>query len=362
MSDLFTQSVTELMPGFNATFGESHPVIKAVLEKNGLEALESATKEWTLTPTGPGRFTHMRTGTEPIMGGRVQDSRRAVTEATEYLYTIDVPLREIRLSEKSKFNMAKLIQNYPELAITDILEAVAYQFVMGNHPDCGHLPTLNGQQNYTGHVITNQDLIEFAAPASQTGTVFQRARNSIPGWHNQYREVSSFAADGMRQMLGLQQDCSKQGRASLGKIDTVLTDGVSFLNFCDVNDSYVIVNDRKGSSEAHMLGDDDVRTSIPLKFGGKLWYEPAIDLTQFTAGTKVRQGIQYHLNTGGIEFVTERGDAEMDGKGTECPLITFNDLGRLPTYQMRRQEFRLSLGMLVKQLRNQGALAGTAIQ
>jgi len=362
VSDLFVQSVTELMPGYNDTFSEAHPVMKAVLEKNGLEPLESATKEWTLTPNGPGRFTHMRTGTEPIMGGRVQDSRRAVTEATEYLYTYDIPMRELRLSEKSKLNMAKLIQNYPELGVSEIIEALAYQFVMGNHPDLGHMPTLNGQQSYTGHVITNQGLIEFAAPPLQTGTVFQRARNSIPGWFNQYREVSSFSADGMRQMLGLQQDCSKQGRVSMGKIDCVLTDGVSFLNFCDVNDGYVIVNDKKGSAAAHVLGDDDVRVAIPLKFGGKLWYEPAIDLTQFTAGTKVRQGIQYHLNTSGIEFVTERGTPEMDGKATECPLITFNDIGRLPGYQMHRQEMRLSLGMLVKQLRNQGALAGTAIQ
>jgi hypothetical protein len=359
-ADVLVSTLQQLLPGYQETFTKAHPILNEVASGKGVETLSSHMREWILVSSDPGQWTTVTSGAEPLNGGRLQDSRRAVAFPYLAIYTVDIPLQDLRLA-KGEMDFGKLIESYPERSLLGMQEGIASQIAMGLNSNLPGLFTLNGQQNYTPMNSTNQGIFEFAAPASQTGTIYGHARNSFPGWYNQYRHVSAMGTNGLKQIRGLHKDCMDEGQTrAIGGPKCWLADGVSFENFLDEVGNVVVVNDKQGSDPQ---SGQNARESIPLGLGGaRLFNEPAIRLTDFTAGTAPADGVMYAVDTEAMDlFRTETGKAEYDGKGTTNKLITMRNTGVLQDRDAYRLQFLFSLGCSHKQLRSSGVVTGTAV-
>jgi len=350
----------DLLPGYNDTFSTYNPAFNQILDASGgIEDLESTHKEWILVSSDPGQFTEIQTSFERIRGGRTQDSRRANAWPSLYTYAVDIGLQDLRKA-RGKRDMGQLIKSIPERSLIGIMEAVEQQWCMGNHPVLGGLPTLNGELNYSPEGHTTQGLMEFAAPEAQTGTLFGHARNSFPGWHNQYEEMSAMDQDGLRTIRTMNRKTSNQGAAGMAGPKIWLADGLSFDNYLEVTGDRVIINDKQGSDPQAGQG---FREGIPMGYNGAMLYNiPAFDLSGFS-GTAA-DGLMVGLDTSEMAmFRQSTGDGEFDGKGdSKHKFLSMRDRGLQPGTDVIRMEYLLSIGLMMNQLRSSGVIVGSALR
>jgi len=350
----------DLLPSYNDTFSKFNPAFQKITEAGGgIEDLESTHKEWILVSSDPGRFTEIQTSFERINGGRTQDSRRANAWPSFYTYAVDIGLQDLRKA-RGKRDMGQLIKSIPERSLVGIMEAVEQQFCMGNHPQLGGLPTLNGEVNYSPEGHTTQGIFEFAAPESQTGTIFGHARNSFQGWHTQYEAMSAMDQDGLRTIRTMNRKCANQGAAGMAGPKIWLADGVSFDNYLEVTGDRVIINDKQGSDPQ---AGQNSREGIPMGYNGAMLYNtPAFNLAGFN-GT-AQDGIMVGLDCSEAAFFRQKtGQGEFDGKDeSKHKFLSLRDRGLQPGTDAIRTEYLLSLGLMMNQLRSSGAIVGSALR
>jgi len=353
--------IEDLLPSWNETFSRYNPAWSETLKASGgLEELKSTNKSWILTSADPGVFTEVQTSHELIQGGRTQSGVRAHAWPSFYIYATDIGLQEMRKARGER-DVGQLVESVPERAALGIMDAMEQQFIMGDHAKLGGMPTLNGQQTYSPEGHVTQGLLEFAAPDSQTGTIFGHARNSFEGWHNQYGEMSAMNQDGLRAIRKMYRECSQQGAAALGGPKVWMCDGASWDNYLEVLGDRVVINDKQGYDPQAGQGS---RVGLPMGLdnGAKLFTAPSFNLAGFSG--KARNGVMYAIDCNQLGFFRqETGDAEYDGKKSgDTPFLSMRNVGRLQTSDAIRLEWLLSAGMLSKQLRTHGVMVGSAIE
>lgn len=357
--ETFVSVLQDLHDGYNETFSTYNPAFKLMQDAmGGIENLDSTHKEWTLVDGAPGSFTEIRTSFERIRGGRNQGARRANAWPSLYIYAFEIGLQEMRKA-KGKLDMAQLLKSNPERAVIHMMESVERQWCMGDHPDLGGLPTLNGEQTYAPEGYETQGLIEFAAPEDQGGTIFGHARNSFIGWHNQYERMSSMEADGLRTIRTFRRKCGNQGVTGFNGPKIWLADGVSFDNYLDVLGDRVAIHDKQGTDPQAGQGSRD---GIPMGQGEMLYNTPAFDLDGFSGDAQ--DGLMVGLDTdqAGL-FRQETGVGEFDGKtDSKCKILSLRDRGLQPGTEVVRYEYLVSLGLWMDQLRSSGAITGSALR
>ena len=353
--DVLVTALQELIPGYSETFTKWHPAFDAIVKKGQKVTAKGPYREFALVPSGPGQITPILTGNEVIAGGRTMNSVRANPYAATMIYAYDVPGQDLR-EANGEMDLVQLIKRYPERAIMDFHERIAEQLVNGTGAGASSFPTFNGNVQYDPKGLgARRGMFEYAAPAAQNDVVFGVQKNSITGWHNQYRDITSFAANGRKHMRAAYYDASQEMANAEGDVDLLFGDRGSFDNYLeDLDDQVQIITP---STEAGDRAPSKLRQGA--KFLGATFYsDQYIDINNaVNAATPVANGLIYGIHSSTWHLYTMGHDAGMETKGD------FAQRGpiRHPTQDMWRYEYVLNMGMYCDQMRANGVVTGGAI-
>ena len=130
--DVLATALVDLMPSYSELFTSWHPLFQKMVEKGNIErkVLQGPFREFAVVTAGPGQVTQISTGSEVIAGGRTQAATRGNAFAPRLIYAFDVPGKD--LSEANgEMDLARIIQHYPELAMSDLHERISNQLASG---------------------------------------------------------------------------------------------------------------------------------------------------------------------------------------------------------------------------------------
>ena len=356
--DVLASCLVDLMPSYSELFTTWHPILERVVLKGNMDrsVLKGPFREFVVVTGGPGQVTQIVSGSEVVAGGRNQRAVRGDTFAPRLIYAFDVPGKDLA-EANGELDLARIIQHYPELALSDFHERIAAQTSSGTGAGVGGFLTLNGNTTYSPNGTARPGVIEFAAPAAQVNTVFNLAKPATVGWVNQFADVppAGFAAsNGRNLMREVYYTCSRQMK-TLGPLDLMLGDQASYLNYIDSLDTQVRI-----TSDTTAAGDrapHNVRRGIKF-MDADFYLEDSIDITDAVyAGSPAADGVIYYLNTSTWFSYTLGHDASRETKGDFSVRGPF----RIPEQDLFRYEIVLNMGLNTNQLRANGAVCGAAI-
>lgn len=275
-------------------------------------------KPWPGTPlvtdtliTGvPGSVQPVVTGDETWTPTLTQITKKVSIEQAELVGYLPMPIRLIRENKNSKLQLVNLMQSYPDALMLGLTKTMNQWLLTATIPssstdgavvsstaDMARIATLNGLwASGLGTGVTN-GILDFAAPASQTDTVFNLAKSSTYGHINQYAAITAMATDGelkLRQLVrktrnadpaGVSSSSSKSGGANL-----LIMDPDSYDKFYAGRDEKVLIS----------TADADIGNSYMEKVtidNAKITYDQCMDRTaSIFSGTDAANGFGYALN------------------------------------------------------------------
>jgi len=362
--DVLATALVDLMPSYSELFTTWHPLFQKMVEKGNIErkVLQGPFREFAVVTAGPGQVTQISTGSEVIAGGRTQAATRGNAFAPRLIYAFDVPGKD--LSEANgEMDLARIIQHYPELAMSDLHERISAQLASGNGAGVGGFLTLNGDTTYDPGAPggPRSGAIEFAAPAAQVNTVFGLNKAAVTGWTNQFGQSTSFATNGRSIMRQTYLACARQ-QMTMGAPDLLLGDELSYLNYLEDLDTQVriITDTTEGGDRAPKkirrgikFLDSDFYLEDSITANAAPFVAPAL----IVGAPPVSGGVIYMLNTNTWHGFTMGHDSKIETTGDFAVRGPF----RLPEQDLWRYEIVLAMGLNTTQLRCNGAVCGTAI-
>lgn len=366
--DVLASCLVDLMPSYSELFIQWHPILQKVLEKGNMDrsVLQGPFREFVVVTGGPGTVTQIVTGSEVIAGGRNQNALRGNTFAPRLIYAFDVPGKDLA-EANGEMDLARIIKHYPELALSDFHEMIALQMATGTAgTGVNGFLTLNGATTYNPQGAARTGAFQMATPAAQVAagnTVFGLNQATTAGWTNQYGAVplGMLAGNGRGVLRQAYFACARQQK-TIGPVDLLLGDELSYLNYLDSLDAQVrIVQDTtKGGDRA----PKQIRQGV--KFLDADFYleediqvaDPAYAASDAAPGViNANGGIIYMINTSTWHSYTLGHDAGRETKGDFAVRGPF----RIPEQDLFRYEIVLNMGLHTTQLRANGCVTGLAL-
>jgi hypothetical protein len=357
-ADVLATALNDYAPGLSETFMKYHPVFEKLLKKGqvDMDSLQGPLREFAVVSSGPGTTNQIIHGSEIIQGGRRQTGVRGESRAPRLIHAFDVPRKDLDEANGAQ-DMAKILENYPELAMGEFHEDLSSQLVTGaGTRNTGGFLTLNsgnaGAVTYSPQGVAKTGVFEYQAPAAQADTVFgivkEGGTGGVPGWYNQYGDIAGFLNNGRRTLREVFYRCGRQGKTK-GTPDVLLADEATYHNYLEDLDDYVQV-----ASVENDHTPADVRQGIKF-LSGTLWLEDSLDIsaTQF-AGSPAANGLVYLLNTNTWQAYTLSQNGGGGYFKTDGPF-------RIPEQDVFRYEIILYMGMYCNALRMNGAVTGGAV-
>jgi len=370
--DVLASCLVDLMPSYSELFVQWHPILQKVLEKGNMDrsVLQGPFREFVVVTGGPGTVTQIVTGSEVIAGGRNQNALRGNTFAPRLIYAFDVPGKDLA-EANGEMDLARIIKHYPELALSDFHEMIALQMATGTAgTGVGGFLTLNGNTTYNPQGAARTGAIQIDTPANQVtagNTVFGLNQGTTPGWTNQFgaAPLGMLAGNGRGVMRQVYFACARQQK-TIGPVDLLLGDELSYLNYLDSLDAQVrIVQDTtKGGDRA----PKQIRQGVKF-LDADFYLEEDINVADAAyAGSfaapggpaplgNANGGIVYMINTSTWHSYTLGHDAGRETKGDFAVRGPF----RIPEQDLFRYEIVLNMGLHTTQLRANGCVTGLAL-
>tara|TARA_A100001515_G_scaffold142386_1_gene141082 strand:- start:309 stop:1385 length:1077 start_codon:yes stop_codon:yes gene_type:complete len=349
--DVLATALNELMPSYSEMFVKFHPLMEKVLLNGNMtrDALKGPKREFAVVTDGPGTVTQVQTGSEVIAGGRSQNAHRGNVVAPRLIYAFDVPGKDLA-EANGEMDLARILQHYPELALSDFHERISNQLGTGNGNQVGGFATLNGNATFNPDGTARDGFLQMSAAANKTVHGLNCAGHASPieGWNNQYEDISSFAVNGRSQMRKAYFAASRQGKTA-GPVDLMIGDESSYLNYIDDLDDQVRVVKVEGDKAPPLIRQG-------VKFlDADFYLDDSIDITHgnFT-GTPGADGIIYGLKTATWHMFTLGHDAGRETKGDFALRGPF----RIPDQDIFRYELVLMMGLHTTQLRSNFVVTG----
>jgi hypothetical protein len=352
--DVLATALQDLAPGYSELFTQWHPLLEKIVKNGKIDraVLKGPYREFAVVTDGPGAVTQVLTGSEVITGGRRQNASKGNAYAPRLIYAFDVPGKDLA-EANGENDLARIIEHYPELALSDFHERISQQLVMGNGSGVGGFLTLNGDQQYNPDGALRRGMMQFESPTDQVTsaqTVFGLSQGTVSGWTNQYRDITSFAANGRSRMEDVYYTCSAQGAKTMGPVDLLIGDKDSYLNYISDLDAQVRTMKVDGDK-----APAQVRQGIPF-LEADFYMELDIDpsATAVLTTTEAQDGVIYFLHSKSWNAFTLGHDSGMETKGD------FDVRGpiRIPEQDLWRYEYVLHMGLYCDQLRVNGAVTG----
>tara|TARA_R110000824_G_scaffold66842_3_gene173249 strand:- start:42 stop:1118 length:1077 start_codon:yes stop_codon:yes gene_type:complete len=353
-ADVLNFATQKLIPKWTEQFYQHHPVLDKIILKGNIERSRHGGPyiEFPVVTNGPGAVTRIETGSEVYSSTRRTIGARGRVYAPRMVYSFVIPGKDLA-EATGETAIARLIKVYPEAALMEFHEYIVGQFVNGNGStnNVQGFLTLNGDTTYNTTGSAEAGVLDFAAKASQTDTVFNLAKEGTAGtngWYNQYQNVSSFATNGRSQMRRVYWDASLQGKQG-GPVDVMLGDIVSFNNYYDDLDDqirYQVKHDgEKGKA---------VRQGLMFQ-EAEFYVEPELDYSLSTFSS--RTGVIYFLKSDTWHLYTMGEDSGMETRGD----FAFRGPVKVPGQDAWEWEIVLSMQMYCDRLNANGCVDGTAI-
>ena len=350
--DVLATALNELMPSYSELFVKFHPLMEKVMEGGNMDraSLKGPKREFAVVTDGPGTVTQVNTGTEIIAGGRSQNAHRGNVVAPRLIYAFDVPGKDLA-EANGEMDLAKILQHYPELALSDFHERIAAQLGTGGSSSVGGFATLNGNHTFNPDGTARQGFIRPLSPTDQVAaglSVHGLNQGTVSGWANQYQDITSFAVNGRSQMRKAYFAASRQGK-TLGPVDLMIGDEGSYLNYIEDLDDQVRVVKVEGDKAPPVIRQG-------VKFlDADFYLDDAIDVTNTTTMSAAQQdGVIYGLKTPCWYLFTLGHDAARETKGDFAVRGPF----RIPDQDIYRYEIVLMMGMHTNQLRSNFVITG----
>jgi len=349
--DVLATALNELMPSYSEMFVKFHPLMEKVMNNGNLsrDALKGPKREFAVVTDGPGTVTQVNTGSEVIAGGRAQNAHRGNVVAPRLIYAFDVPGKDLA-EANGEMDLARILQHYPELALSDFHERIARQLGTGDGEGVGGFATLNGTADFTPDGTARDGILQLSKSSSNTvhGLACSGAATPIAGWNNQYEDISSFAVNGRSQMRKAYFAASRQGKTS-GPVDLMIGDEASYLNYIDDLDDQVRVVKVEGDKAPAL-----VRQGVKF-LEADFFLDDAIDVTSAKlSGGAGADGIIYGMKTPTWHLFTLGHDASRETKGDFALRGPF----RIPDQDIFRYELVLMMGLHTTQLRSNFVVTG----
>ena len=357
--DVLATALNELMPSYSEMFVKFHPLMEKIMEGGNMDraALKGPKREFAVVTDGPGTVTQVNTGTEIIAGGRSQNAHRGNVVAPRLIYAFDVPGKDLA-EANGEMDLAKILQHYPELALSDFHERIAAQLGTGGSSSVGGFATLNGNHTFNPDGTARQGFIRPLSPTDQVAaglSVHGLNQGTVSGWANQYQDISSFAVNGRSQMRKAYFAASRQGK-TLGPVDLMIGDEASYLNYIDDLDDAVRVSKIEGDK-----APGNVRQGIKF-LDANFYLDDSINIasTSYTSASgssaNGADGVIYGFKTPTWHMFTLGHDASRETKGDFALRGPF----RIPEQDLFRYEIVLMMGLHTTQLRANFAVTGAA--
>ena len=359
--DVLATALNELMPSYSEMFVKFHPLMEKIMLNGNLsrDSLKGPEREFAVVTDGPGTVTHVNTGSEIIAGGRSQNAHRGKVGAPRLIYAFDVPGKDMAEANGEQ-DLARILQHYPELALSDFHERIADQLATGaGAKGVGSFPTLNGNVQFSPSGTAIQGFLAPLSRAAQIArgvTVHNLNQGTVDGWYNQYEDITSFANNGRSQMRKAYFAASRQGK-TMGPVDLMIGDEASYLNYIDDLDDQVRVVKVEGDKAPPL-----VRQGVKF-LEADFYLDDSIDVNadQFKVGaapggaaTAASDGIIYGLKTPTWHMFTLGHDSARETKGDFALRGPF----RIPDQDIFRYELVLMMGMHTTQLRSNFVVTG----
>lgn len=309
-----TTSITDLL---NAQYDESARSGLAATFYERMEWLDQMKKKGRVKP-GPGtphitdQFVYQAPGALiPILVGDevITPTLKNITKAVKVApgkmaCLIAIPNRLLTQNANSKLRLMELVKQYPETMMGAVVKTLNQFTLTATIPSVGaavasvsdmsNVTTLNGAWASGTETGVTNGLLDFAATTSQSDTVQDLAKSTTYGYVNQYQNISSWTADGRRQLIKLYTQCRDKDPNQKGP-DLILMDLETKLNYFQEMTNRVLL-----TSPNDKLGDFAV-SSLDFE-GAKIVQDPCMDRTaSIFSGTAMANGFGYMLNT---EYLT----------------------------------------------------------
>jgi len=353
--DVLATALQELMPAYSELFTLWHPLMEQIVLKGNMDrdVLTGPFREFVVVTDGPGQPTQILSGSEIIAGGRRQNALRGDTFAPRIIYAFDVPGKDLAEANGEQ-DLAKILKNYPELALSDFYERISNQIGTGNGAGVGGYLTLNGNTTYNPNGTARDGVFEYLSTTAQAAggkTVFGLTKSTTSGWVHQFEDITSFAVDGRPKMRKAFYAANRQGAKMQGPVDLLIGDEDSYLNYIEDLDEQVLVSTIKNDQ-----APGNIRQGMKF-LTANFFLDDSIDraATEFS-GQPAAEGVIYMLKTSTWYMYTLGHDTRMETKGDFAVRGPF----RIPEQDLFRYEIVLNQGMHTNQLRCQAVVTGGA--
>ena len=356
--DVLATALNELMPSYSEMFVKFHPLMEKIMQNGSLsrDALKGPKREFAVVTDGPGTVTQVDTGSEVIAGGRSQNAHRGNVVAPRLIYAFDVPGKDLA-EANGEMDLARILQHYPELALSDFHERISRQLGTGDGSQVGGFATLNGNASFTPDGTARDGILQLSASSGNTvhGLNCSGHATPITGWTNQYEDISSFATNGRSQMRKAYFAASRQGK-TLGPVDLMIGGEQSYLNYIEDLDDQVRVVKVEGDK-----APGQIRQGVKF-LEADFFLDDSIDIaaTQYTVADRSTangaDGVIYGFKTPTWHLFTLGHDASRETKGDFAVRGPF----RIPDQDLYRYEIVLMMGLHTTQRRANFAITGAA--
>lgn len=374
-ADVLASTLQDLAPKYSELFLKGIPLFSYIIGKQstsegtsgGLNKykLKGPWHEFAVVKGGPGAMSTIQDGSELIRSTRRQQAVRGKEYPAFLAYHYQVPAKDLMLLGGPQ-DFVRIAESYPQYALADAKSIVSRQLARGAS-SAGSDPvsngangifTLNGSQSYSPEGTSRTGLFQWAAKASQTGTVHDlplhsAATNPTTGWYHQYDNITSFGADGMKRYRTMVSTSNQEGLQLEGKgVDLVCCDLATYQNMLEAVGETIQTIDNASYPLAEHLNRDG------FKVGPVDWYwDPDIDITDTTAFTNANAqlGVAYVLNTSHFEVIF-RSNEQVGGNG----FFDMREHVLIPDQLAYQYRILSMFNVVCKSLRHQGVLTGGA--
>jgi len=304
--EVLNSTLQELKDSGIHTFKTKHWFEDLVSGKLTKQAPQGAFVERTLVVGSPARGRMILRGDESLSHTRYRIVRKIRLDPFRWAVSPVIPIKDVRenvgpgaaLDLVTRYAMVPIEAYYNDLNKAR-MTGVPGGLSSGTAEFRG-ATVLNGQYA-TGVVAgTENGLFDFATFAAQNELVQSLTKDSSIFYANQWRNIASWATNGMRTMEIAWRDAAHYAQGANKGPDVILMDPVTYSNYRESarQQVRVVVNDARDEKKDSLL-------QLDLGDGALVCCEYDIDTTQFTSAAPAHpeNGVTYMINTDGWEYI-----------------------------------------------------------
>ena len=296
--DELNTTLALLRKEYQMTFARSSPFMRQLFDKKKVRNVQGGTHiEEVLMTSGTAQGIAVINGFEVAPIVRRQSTKQLKVQYGEFFAPLAIPGKDMRENQGTQ-GIVKLTKLYVE-ANKEAFQQDFNKYNLTGQTDNRIGPSsayygftcLNGQFTSGAAEGTENGLLDFSTPATQSDTVEGVAKSVASGHYNQYADISLWATDGYENLtnayIAAQAYAVNNGSMMMGP-DLIINDQLSYSKF---------VSSKADSTRITIL---DARTEgknsmANTFYNAMVTFDPALDLSIFTG--VAADGVWYGINS-----------------------------------------------------------------